>query len=143
MAKKNYVFYEKTNPFPGWIRMVGKVDLDQLPDGSTLAERLITLKVKYPDADYKLFPLSELPDSEAVKFDQISQSLVPLEVGDITPKVQDKLDQAQKEQDLIDNLPSWAQVETVIGNIQDLTDARAFLLKLARIVYWLAKNSKD
>ena len=56
MPKQNYVFYEKTNPFTGWIRMVGHVDPDQIPDGSTIAERLEKLKIKYPDSDYKLFP---------------------------------------------------------------------------------------
>ena len=143
MAKKNYIFYEKTNPFPGWIRMVGHVDPDQPPDGSTLAERLVALKIKYPDADYKLFPPGVLPDSKAVKFDIATETLIPFEPGDITPKAQEKLDQAQKEQDIINNLPSWAQVETAVDNIANLADAKVFIKKLSRIVYWLAKNKKD
>ena len=143
MAKKNYIFYEKTNPFPGWIRMVGHVDPDQPPDGSTLAERLVALKIKYPDADYKLFPPGVLPDSKAVKFDIATETLIPFEPGDITPKAQEKLGQAQKAQDIIANLPSWAQVETVIDNIANPADAKAFIKKLSRIVYWLAKNKKD
>jgi len=49
-------------------------------------------------------------------------------------------DAAQKIQDIVDNLPSWDAVETTINNISRLADAKAFLLKLSKIVYWLAKN---
>ena len=49
----------------------------------------------------------------------------------------------QRIQDMIDNLPSWAAVETNITNITDLAGAKAFLIKLARVVYWLAKSTKD
>jgi len=49
----------------------------------------------------------------------------------------------QRIQDMIDNLPSWAAVETSITNIADLAGAKAVLLKLARVVYWLAKSTKD
>lgn len=83
MAKQNYVFYEKTNPFPGWIRMVGHVDLDRPPDGSTLAERLEQLKIKYPDADYKLFSFGALPDPKIVKFDIVTEALIDLGSGDV------------------------------------------------------------
>ena len=144
MARKNYIFYQKTeNPFKGWIRFVGQVDPDEPPDGSTLKERLIVLLAKYPNSDYKLFPFGDLPDPEAVKFDIATETLVPLDPGDITPKAQEELDQAQKEQDIIDNLPSWSQVQTVISNISSLADAKTFLNKLTRVVYWLAKNQKD
>jgi len=48
-----------------------------------------------------------------------------------------------KAQAFVDNLPSWATIETTVDNIGSLTDAKAFLLKLARIVYWLAKDRED
>lgn len=48
---------------------------------------------------------------------------------------------AAKAQAFIDNLPSWSQVNTAITNIANLADAKAFILKLTRVVYWLAKNS--
>ena len=41
-----------------------------------------------------------------------------------------------------DNLPSWSQVETACDNISSLAEAKAFLKKLSRVVYWLAKNSE-
>ncbi len=138
-----YVFYEKTSPFPGWINMVGRVDPAQPPDGSTLKERLAALLIEYLDAGYKLYPNGPLPDPEAVKYDQATETLVPLEPGDITPKAQAVLDKAQKEQDLINNMPSWSQVQTTINNISSMADAKAYLLKLSRIVYWGAKNRPD
>ena len=50
--------------------------------------------------------------------------------------------QAAKAQAIIDNLPSWAQVNTAIDNIANLADAKAFIKKLARITYWLAKDTE-
>jgi len=48
-----------------------------------------------------------------------------------------------KAQAFIDNLPSWDIVSTAVDNIGSLADAKAFLMKLARIVYWLAKDRED
>ena len=50
--------------------------------------------------------------------------------------------QAAKAQAIIDNLPSWAQVNTAIDNIANLADAKAFIKKLTRITYWLAKDTE-
>jgi len=47
------------------------------------------------------------------------------------------------QKDISDNLPSWEHVSMAVDNIATLADAKAFLLKLARVVYWLAKNKKD
>ena len=142
-AKQVFVFYEKTSPFPGFIQFVGRVDMAQPPDGTTIAERLEVLKTQYPDADYRLYPLGPIPDPEAVKYDQATQTLVPLEPGDITPKAQAVLDKAQKEADMAANLPSWPQVNNAINNISNLAEAKAFLKKLARVVYWDVKNRPD
>ena len=142
-AKQLFVFYEKSSPFPGFIRFTGQVDMAQAADGSTIKEHLIGLKTQYPDADYALFPMGSKPDREAVKYDQATQTLVPLEPGDITPKAQAALDKAQKEQDMAANLPSWSQVNNAINNISNLAEAKAFLKKLARVVYWDVKNRPD
>ncbi len=45
--------------------------------------------------------------------------------------------------DLNSALPDWATVETNIRAVASLADAKAILLKLARVVYWLAKNKAD
>lgn len=52
-------------------------------------------------------------------------------------------EQAQKQQAIIGNLPSWAAVASEVDNIANLADAKVFIKKLARLVYWLAKNTKD
>lgn len=43
--------------------------------------------------------------------------------------------EAQMAQTLRDNLPTYAQVKTTIKNISNLEDAKAFLEKLAAVVY--------
>ena len=49
---------------------------------------------------------------------------------------------AIREAEIQTNLPSWAQVETACDNISSLAEAKAFIKKLSRVVYWLAKNSE-
>ncbi len=151
MAQQVYVIYEKTLPFPGFIQFYGNVDPTQPPDGSTLQERLDALLIKYPDTGVYLFPLGTAVDPEMQKFDTITLTLVDLfdqfgvliDPADIAPKAQAVLDAAQKEADISANLPSWSQVETVINNISSMADAKAFLLKLSRAVYWNTKNRPD
>jgi hypothetical protein len=50
---------------------------------------------------------------------------------------------SKKHQAIIDNLPSWAQVDAAITAISNLADAKAFLRKLARLVYWDLKNEEN
>ena len=50
---------------------------------------------------------------------------------------------AQQASDISANLPSWVQVSTAVDNIANLADAKAFIKKLSRVVYWLAKNTSD
>ena len=157
MAQQVYVFYEKTNPFSGWIRMRGTVDPNQPPDGSTLQERLVALKVKYPDSDYYLFPLGTIVDPEAMKFDQGTSTLITLDPADITPKAWAVLNAAQKKADISANLPSWTAIENRFNSIRAAGAAATTISALkgvlasfldleekhTRITYWLAKNSKD
>lgn len=49
----------------------------------------------------------------------------------------------QRSQAINDNLPSFSQVETACDNISNLTEAKAYIKKLTRVVYWLAKNKAD
>ncbi|MCK5610307.1 hypothetical protein KAR91_51015 [Candidatus Pacearchaeota archaeon] len=50
-------------------------------------------------------------------------------------------DKLQKQQDIIDNLPSWQTVSDSIDNAMTIAAMKIIVKKLARIVYWLAKNS--
>jgi len=65
----------------------------------------------------------------------------------LVPKTQEELDEeariAQKLEDIITNLPTWSQVDTAITNIASLADAKVFLRKLSRVVYWLAKDTAN
>lgn len=49
----------------------------------------------------------------------------------------------QKAEDIELNLPSWAEVESYISKVDSIAKAQAVLLKLARVVYWLAKNKAE
>jgi len=50
---------------------------------------------------------------------------------------------AAEAQAINDNLPSWAAVNQEIINIANLVDAKAFIRKLSRVVYWLVKDKAD
>ena len=60
-----------------------------------------------------------------------------------TARLKKEADALQKIQDIIDNLPSWSAVENSINNISNMSQAKVVIKKLARIVYWLAKNTSD
>lgn len=51
--------------------------------------------------------------------------------------------QKAKKKAIDDNLPDWATVKQAISNISNLEEAKTFLEKLSRVVYWLAKNKED
>lgn len=61
---------------------------------------------------------------------------------------QDPVYQAQqakaqaRSQAIADNLPSWAVVSGRIDDIATLDDAKNYIRKLSRVVYWLAKNEE-
>jgi hypothetical protein len=40
------------------------------------------------------------------------------------------------------NLPTWSQASTAVDAITNLAEAKVFIKKLSRVVYWLAKNSE-
>ena len=50
-------------------------------------------------------------------------------------------DAAQRIIDIQENLPTWLQVVTAINNLGLPINVTNFLLKLTRVVYWLAKNT--
>lgn len=46
----------------------------------------------------------------------------------------------QKQTDINNNLPTWQQISDEIDGISSLTGMKIALKKIARVVYWLAKN---
>lgn len=47
----------------------------------------------------------------------------------------------QKEKDIVDNLPTWQQVSDAIDAVSTIAGLKVVVKKIARVVYWLAKNS--
>lgn len=65
-------------------------------------------------------------------------------ISQLPQEVQDNLAREQaRMQALIDNLPNWAVVSNRVDNISSLAEAKDYLKKLSRVVYWLAKNQED
>ena len=49
-------------------------------------------------------------------------------------------ERAQRLADIADALPSWQQVSDAIDGVTTIAGLKAVVKKLARVVYWLAKN---
>ena len=79
------------------------------------------------------------PDNES-KWD--GSAWIP-DMDTINARTAEEARQAAKAQAIIDNLPTWAEVDQAVTNISNLADAKAFIRKLARIVYWLAKDKQN
>lgn len=52
-------------------------------------------------------------------------------------------DVLQKGKDINDNLPTWSGVSMAIDNATTITELKIIIKKMARVVYWLAKNDLD
>ena len=81
-----------------------------------------------------------------------AEQAVPLDIVSINQAMKDAYEAAKaareaaraaKAQAFLDNLPSWAAVETAVDNIANLVDAKDFIKKLARVLYWLACDRQD
>jgi hypothetical protein len=59
----------------------------------------------------------------------------------IVPKTQTELDQDQKEKDIVDNLPSWQAVSDAIDAATTIAQMKVIVKKIARVLYWTARNS--
>jgi len=99
----------------------------------TLIQNAINAGYNEADIEAKFIPDADLPAL-------IESSKTPEQIVAEQAKADRK---AAKAQAFIDNLPSWLVVETAVNNIASLADAKAFLIKLTRVVYWLAKNKAD
>ncbi len=47
----------------------------------------------------------------------------------------------QKDKDIIDNLPSWIITKNAIDSATTMGDFKQIIRKMAKVLYWLAKNS--
>lgn len=64
-------------------------------------------------------------------------------VYDSAAEQADKAQVAAKAQAMIDNLPSWAEIEAAIEAVSSLAGMKVIVKKLARVVYWLARNQAN
>ena len=122
----------------------GKLTTREVPDGDTLIQGKLTahgwLPVAYdpepaydPDTHYH-----QLSGLYTVEQDDITRHYEVIERA--AEEKKQIADRKQKAQDIAANLPSWSQVQREIDNIGNLADARRFLKKLSRVVYWDIKN---
>lgn len=62
----------------------------------------------------------------------------------VLPEVRAKNEkEAKRKQDFIDALPSWQQVADAIDGVTTIAGLKVVVKKLARVVYWLARNKVD
>ena len=67
----------------------------------------------------------------------------PVEIAAKQTQQAKALEQEKKIQAILDNLPSWAAVQSSVQGISNLAEAKSVILKLSRIVYWLAKDQEN
>lgn len=91
-----------------------------------------------PQPDKELTLLEEAPNEES-KLD--GEKWVP-DQEKIDIRLAGEVQIVAKATAFESNLPSWAQVATAVDDISSLAEAKAFLKKLARVVYWLAKDQE-
>ena len=99
-----------------------------------------------------------MPTIEEVEIDGTIYTVTTFESGTVirqpkeTPEQKAIIEAARLEEEerlnakmvlFLQNMPSRAQVHTAIANIANLADAKAFLDKLADMVYWLAMNKEE
>jgi hypothetical protein len=102
--------------------------LDTPKPSMTRTQKAVEQAPVYTDAWRQTWSVVDLKDTElAAVLEQIASEEA----------------EAQKEQAIIDNLPSWSQVSGAVDAISNLAEAKVFLKNLARIVYWLAKDRAD
>ena len=95
-----------------------------------------------PQPGKTLHLLEESPDEES-KRDGVPGLGWILDQDIIDARVAEEARVIAKAQAFIDNLPSWDGVSAAVDNIANLAQAKVFIKKLARVVYWLAKDKED
>jgi len=146
MARQRFLIYDDTTPFEGYIypKFVGKIDLagedhthQDYIEGeadSSASKHLVYLPFAH-----------DLPDSEVEKYDIATQTLVPLEPQDITPKAAYEAELDGLKSNMIDliNSTSYSDVDDIIDTqFSDHTAGqRNVLKKLTYIALHYGKRS--
>jgi hypothetical protein len=102
--------------------------------------------------DSASLPLAEGNSDYQAFLEWNAKQAVPLDIVTVNQTIKDAYEaekaareaaQAAKAKAIIDNLPSWAQVEAAIDAADTLPKLRAIVKKLARVEYWEVKNKAD
>ncbi len=95
-----------------------------------------------PQPGRTLYPIKDAPDHESKRDGVPGTAWVP-DMDIVNARLVEAARIAAKKQSLADNLPSWATVDAAVTSIANLADAKAFIRKLTRVVYWLARDRES
>lgn len=116
MARQNYLIYNDTDPFDGFIyqNFVGRLDPNESSNLKTMLENAAGT-----DANMHLvyLPFSEeLPNSDTHKYDSVSGALAPLIVSEVTNTAAFEEEQQSLKAAMLDlvNNTSYSDIEGII-----------------------------
>ena len=160
----NFRFYDDSKDLKKWPELKPPPDAVSLTD-EQVTEITANIKLwrwhplenrpyKLPDCDKKYWKtaddiIAEMSEAEKATVDQAEADALAAKLAaeqaaaEAAALARAELDAkiAARVADFKTNLPSWLQVADAVDGIANLAEAKAFLKKLARVVYWLAKDS--
>ena len=95
-----------------------------------------------PQPGKTLHLLEDAPDNES-KRDGVTGSVWVSDTDIIDARLAEEARIAAKAQDINTNLPDWITVETAIKKAFPDPKQQAVILKIARVLYWIATDKKD
>jgi hypothetical protein len=95
-----------------------------------------------PQPNMVLHLLEDAPDNESKRDGVPGTAWIP-DQDVIDARLAEEARIVAKQQALIDNLPSWQQVSDAIDSATTIAALKVIVKKIARVVYWLAKNKED
>jgi hypothetical protein len=95
-----------------------------------------------PQPGKELILLEDAPDDES-KRDGVPGTVWIPDTDIIDARLAEEAAIAAKHQALIDNLPSWQQVSDAIDSATTIAALKVIVKKIARVVYWIAKNKEE
>lgn len=98
----------------------------------TLLQNAINIGYSKDDVEERFVTLQEY---------EVAKSEDPVYHAQVQAEVDAKSAEAAKQQAFIDNLPTWQQVSDAIDGVNTIAGLKVVVKKLARVVYWLARNS--
>jgi len=117
------VYEEIEAPLPRWKRL-----------GFTTRAEIKDFIGDYPDDNLNTAKAKKIMDHQA----HISQS-----IASYNARVEEAIRIEAKAQAIIDNLPTWAEIDAAITAATTIAGLKVIIRKMARVLYWLAKDRAD